>query len=131
MSIPRFACHGHVICSVYVILLRFWFRLLKHLVIYRVRSWKILEFETIRESHGFLSFFQEVMESHEISRKKSWKCHGMLHKPLVLCMIYGHGSLLVCIYNFTTFFHAPSCKYYNVCLVRAVRGGHLWFSKKF
>ena len=78
------------------------------------------------KSHGFLSFF-----------KKSWrvivqgKSHGILHKPSVPSMIYGYGSLLVCIYKFTTLFHALSCMYYSVSVVVAVRGGHLHFSKKF
>ena len=55
------------------------------------------------------------------------KSHGILHKPSVSYTIYGYGNLLVCIYKFTTFFHALTCMYYNVCvvIVVAVRGSHL------
>ena len=47
------------------------------------KSWKILKFETILESHGKVS-------------------------PSVLCTMYGYGNLVDCIYKFTTFFHALS-----------------------
>ena len=71
------------------------------------RSWKILKFETILESHGkvmdFLSFFKKSWKT-DISRKS----HGILHKPSVLCTMYGYGSLVDCIYKFTTFFPALS-----------------------
>ena len=87
-----------------------------------------------RKNRGFLSFFKKSWKT-DISRKKSWKSHGILHKPSVLCTMYGYGSLVVCIYKFTTFFHALSWmyNYINVCLVMvvAVRAGHLDFSKKF
>ena len=45
----------------------------------------------------------------------------------------GCGSILVCIYTFSSFLHALSCMYFNVSLVMivAVRGDHLYFSKKF
>ena len=73
------------------------------------RSWKILEFETILESHG------------------------NVHKPLVPCMIYGYDSLLVYIYMFTTYFPDLSCMHYNVSIVMvvAVRGGYHCSSKMF
>ena len=74
-----------------------------------------------------------VMDNPGKSRnlKPSWKVmdfylfprnHGKL-------IFQGNLSLLVCIYKFTTFFHALSCMYYNVCLVMivVVRGGHLYF----
>ena len=35
------------------------------------RSWKILEFETILESPGFLSSFEKSWKT-DISRQKSW-----------------------------------------------------------
>ena len=41
---------------------------------------------------------------------------GILQKPSVPCTICGYGSILICIYKFTTFFHALSCMYFNVCV---------------
>ena len=73
-------------------------------------------------SHGKLIFQEE----------KVMEIHGILQKLSVPSMIYGDGRLLVCIYKITTFFHALTCMCVYVCLVMvvAVRGGHLYFSKK-
>ena len=68
------------------------------------RSWKILEFETILESHGKVmdfSLFPKKSWKTDISRKRLWKSHGILHRPSVPCMICGCGSLLIFIYKFT------------------------------
>ena len=98
------------------------------------KSWKILKFETIIpqswKSHGFLSFFKKSWKT-DISRKS----HGILHKPSVMCTMYGYGSLVVCIIIQVHYFRSRSLVnvYINVCLVMvvAVRAGHLDFSKKF
>ena len=79
----------------------------------------------------FCLFFQEVMENDI-----SWKSHGILHKPSVLCTMYGYGSLVVvCIIIQVHYFRSRSLVnvYINVCLVMVVvvRAGHLDFSKKF
>ena len=82
------------------------------------------------KSHGFLSFFKKSWKT-DISRKS----HGILHKPSVLCKMYGYGSLVVCIIIQVHYFCSRSLVnvYINVCLVMVVvvRAGHLDFSKKF
>ena len=100
-------------------------------------------------SHGHgqswnLKLSWDVMSSHE---KKSWKTDIIrifLEKSWDIAQtiqfraytICGYGSLLVCSFKFPTFFRGISCMHaciYNVSFVMgvAVRGGHLYFSKKF
>ena len=88
------------------------------------KSWENLEFETILESHGFLSFFKKSWQT-DISRKKSWKSYGILQKLSVPCRYMAmepSSRLDLQVY----YFHALLCAYYNVrvVMVVAVRGSN-------
>ena len=79
------------------------------------KSWNLKPSWKVMEKSWIFVFFQEVMENLCL-KERSWKSHGILHKLSV-----------------HTFLHALSCMYYDVCLVMvvAVRGGHVYLSKKF
>ena len=105
------------------------------------KSWKILKFETILESHGkvmdFCLFFKKSWKT-DISRKS----HGQVMEfytnrqfcarcmvMAVLWIAYFFHYFLSSLLSFTL---SRECIYINVCLVMvvAVRAGHLDFSTK-
>ena len=60
------------------------------------KSWNLKPSWKVMEKSWIFVFFQEVMENWYFEGK-SWKGHGILHKPSVLCTMYGYGNLVVCI----------------------------------
>ena len=83
------------------------------------------------EKSWIFVFFQEVMDNCYF-KEKAWnfaEIISSIHKAI-------YGSFLVCIYKFTACVPSHSlvhCMYHGVCVVMivAVRGCHLYLSKKF